>query len=91
MLERLGIAISRSHPGCPWENGYQESFYDKFKVDLGDPNRFSTLGELVAELYRTVWVYNHTRIHSVLKVPPLVFAQQKTAPVVAAKGLRLSV
>ena len=34
MLEECGITISRSKPGCPWENGYQESFYDKFKVDL---------------------------------------------------------
>jgi transposase InsO family protein len=40
MLEANGITISRSRPGSPWENGYQESFYDKFKVDFGDPNRF---------------------------------------------------
>ena len=79
MLEEVGSAISRSHPGCPWENGYQESFYDKFKVDLGDPNRFRSLGELVAEVYRTVWVYNHTRIHSALRMPPAVFAE-KHAP-----------
>ena len=46
-LDGCGIVISRSRPGCPWENGYQESFCDKFKVDLGDPNRFKTLGELV--------------------------------------------
>ena len=72
-LESVGSLISRSAPGCPWENGYQESFYDKFKVDLGDPERCKTLGELVAEIYRTIWVYNNTRIHSVLKMPPAVF------------------
>lgn len=72
-LESTGTLISRSHPGCPWENGYQESFYDKFKVDLGDPSRFKTLGELVAEVYRLIWVYNHTRIHSALKMPPTEF------------------
>ena len=76
VLVRFGIRISRSHPGCPWENGYQESFYGKFKVDLGDPNRFRSLGELVAEIYHTVWEYNHTRIHSALRMPPLVFAQK---------------
>lgn len=76
VLENVGAKISRSHPGCPWENGYQESFYDKFKVELGDPNRFGTLGELVAEVYRTVWAYNHTRIHSALKMAPVVFARQ---------------
>lgn len=76
ILKQCGIIISRSRPGCPWENGYQESFYGKFKLDLGDPNRFAALGELVAEVYRTMWVYNHTRIHSVLRMPPVVFAQQ---------------
>jgi len=79
MLEAYGITISRSAPGCPWENGYQESFYDKFKVDFGDPNRFETLGELVAAIYRTVWEYNHERIHSALKMPPAVFAEQLAA------------
>lgn len=75
VLEDLGIIISRSHPGCPWENGYQESFYGKFKLDLGDSNRFKTLGEFVAEIYHTIWVYNHTRIHSALRMPPNTFAK----------------
>ncbi len=79
MLERYGITISRSRPGSPWENGYQESFYDKFKMDLGDPNRFKTLGKLVATIYRTAWEYNHTRIHSALRMPPSVFAEKIAA------------
>ena len=70
VLEEWNINISRSRPGCPWENGYQESFYDKFKVDFWDPSRFKTLGELVAEIYRAIWAYNHTRIHSALNMPP---------------------
>lgn len=72
-LTKLGIHISRSKPGCPWENGYQESFYDKFKIDLGDPNRFKTLGELVSEIYQTIYTYNNTRIHSALKMSPQEF------------------
>jgi len=79
MLTTLGIHISRSKPGCPWENGYQESFYDKFKVDLGDPNRFRSLGELVAEIYRTIHVYNTLRIHSALNMPPHQFAEKHAA------------
>jgi transposase InsO family protein len=71
LLTNTGISISRSKKGCPWENGYQESFYDKFKVDLGDPNRFDTLGELVAEIYRTI------RTHS-------LSSQNVTAPVCAS-------
>lgn len=79
MLADCGIVISRSRPGSPWENGYQESFYGKFKVDLGDPNRFRNFGELVAEIYQTIWRYNHTRIHSALKMPPAVFAEKIAA------------
>lgn len=74
ILENVGSLISRSKPGCPWENGYQESFYSQFKVDLGDPNRFETLGELVYEIYRLVWIYNNTRIHTALKMAPVQFA-----------------
>lgn len=84
VLAELGILVSRSHPGCPWENGYQESFYDKFKVELGDPGRFRSLGELVAEIYRTVWAYNHTRIHSALRMPPTVFVRELQKVALAA-------
>lgn len=72
-LLKLGIKISRSAPGCPWENGYQESFYSQFKVDLGDPTRFETLGELVYEIYQTIYTYNNSRIHSALKMSPQEF------------------
>ena len=74
VLATLGIAVSRSRPGCPWENGYQESFYSQFKVDLGDPNRFTSLGELIFAIYQTIYAYNNSRIHSALKMPPQQFA-----------------
>jgi len=75
-LSGLGILVSRTQPGCPWENGYQESFYGKFKLELGDPERFHSFGTLVAEIYRVIWAYNNTRIHSALKMPPRQFAKQ---------------
>ena len=74
-LETLDILISRSNPGCPWENGYQESFYSQFKVDMGDPTRFKNLGEFVCEIYHQVYVYNNTRIHTALKMSPVEFAE----------------
>lgn len=76
-LITVGVQISRSAPGCPWENGYQESFYNQFKVDLGDPSRFKTLGELVLAVYQTIYTYNHTRIHSALKMSPIQFAEKE--------------
>lgn len=75
LVQSLKIQQSMSAPGCPWENGYQESFYKGFKLDLGDPNRFETLGELVAGIYQTIGYYNQRRIHSAFKLPPAVFAQ----------------
>jgi putative transposase len=76
LVQSLKIQQSMSAPGCPWENGYQESFYKGFKLDLGDPNRFDTLGELVAEIYKTIGYYNQQRIHSAFKLPPAVFAKK---------------
>lgn len=72
----MQIIQSMSHPGCPWENGYQESFYKGFKVELADYNRFKNLGELVAEIYQQMYYYNHSRIHSKLKTSPREFARQ---------------
>jgi len=77
MCAKLEITQSMSAPGCPWENGYQESFYKGFKIELGDPNRFDTLGELVAEIYKVVHYYNTSRIHSALKMAPSEFAQKQ--------------
>lgn len=76
LVKSLGIRTSLSHKGCPWENGYQEGFYSQFKIDLGDPNQFDTLGELVYNIYRTIYSYNNNRIHSALRMPPNVFAQR---------------
>lgn len=73
-LTAVGIAISRTAPASPWENAFQESFFSQFKIDLGDPQRFSSLGELVYAIDRAVWEYNHTRIHLALKMPPKRFA-----------------
>lgn len=76
ITKQLGIAVSMSRKASPWENGYQESFYSQFKVDLGDPNRFVSLGELVYAVYQTIHSYNRYRIHTKLKMPPAVFAER---------------
>ena len=75
--EGLGIKLSMSRKGAPWENGYQEGFYSQFKVDLGDPNRFRTLGELAVAVYLQLHYYNNLRIHSELKMPPVEYSRQQ--------------
>jgi putative transposase len=81
LIQKLGIKQSMSAAGCPWENGYQESFYKGFKLDLGDPNRFETLGELVAAIYQTINYYNQKRIHSAHGISPRQFAEKYQADV----------
>jgi len=76
LVQSLGIQQSMSAAGCPWENGYQESFYKGFKLDLGDPDCFATLGELVAGTYSTINYYNQNRIHSAHNQPPRLFKEQ---------------
>ena len=76
LVQSLTIQQSMSAPGCPWENGYQESFYKGFKLDLGDPHRFNTFGELVAGIYETINYYNQKRIHSAYNQPPRLFREQ---------------
>lgn len=75
-LEQNNIKISVSDKGSPWQNPFQESLFDKFKNDIGDINRFETLGELVAEIYAYIHYYNHLRIHTSLKMPPALFKQK---------------
>ena len=75
-VSSLGAQISMSSKSSPWQNGYQESFYSQFKLDLGDPNRFESLGELVGAVQYQIYHYNHRRIHSALKIPPSVFIQR---------------
>lgn len=70
LVTLLGTKISLSRKASPWENGYQESFYNQFKVDLGDPNRFESLGELIYAVYQTIHSYNQDRIHTSLKTSP---------------------
>jgi putative transposase len=73
LAKRYGIIVSMSRKSHPWENGFQESFYSQYKVDLGDVNRFEELGELIEAIHNTVYYYNNRRIHSTLKMSPVKF------------------
>lgn len=76
ILKDYKILPSMSKKGSPWQNGYQESFFGNWKVDIGDVNRFETLGVLTAELYRSMYYYNNLRIHTSLGMAPKRFARQ---------------
>ncbi len=64
------ILPSQSKKSSPWENGHQESFFGRFKKELGDVRRFSDLDELVVGISRQITYYNTLRLHSVLRMTP---------------------
>jgi putative transposase len=70
LVTTCGITLSYSTKASPWENGYQESFFSGFKVDLGDPSRFETVGQLIEAIHLQLYVYNRYRIHLSLKMAP---------------------
>ena len=72
LLENLGVNITMSQKSSPWQNGYQESFYSQFKLELGSLNQL-TDGEIVERVYRQLYYYNHLRIHTALKTTPRQF------------------
>lgn len=76
LMKSLDIKISMSKKASPWENGYQESFFDNFKTDLGlEFERFDTLPEFVEAIHKTMNYYNTQRIHLSLKTSPTKFRQ----------------
>lgn len=64
------ILPSQSHKAHPWENGHQESFFGRFKAELGNLYRFDTLDELIEAIHRQIHYYNTARIHTALKMTP---------------------
>lgn len=75
-LENNQVKISVSDKGKPWQNGYKESFFGRFKDENGNLDRFETLGELIEEIYSYIWYYNNLRIHTSLKMSPAQFRRK---------------
>lgn len=86
-LEQKGVKISVSDKASPWQNGYKESFFGRFKEENGDLSRFESLGELIEEIYAYIHYYNHLRIHTSLKMSPIQFRQRfQDADIVSRKS-----
>ena len=73
-LKNYQVQQSMSAKSSPWQNGWQESFYSGFKVDLGHPECNASDGELTEAIAQTIYYYNNKRIHTALKMPPSVYA-----------------
>lgn len=76
LLKSFGVKPSMSEKASPWQNSYKESFYSGFKLELGHPECYPTLGELIEAIARQIHYYDNFRIHLALKCPPAVFAKR---------------
>lgn len=76
LLKSFNVKPSMSQKASPWQNSYKESFYSGFKLELGHPECYGTLGELIEAIARQIHYYNNFRIHLALKCPPAVFAKR---------------
>lgn len=76
VLQIYDTTPSHSRKSSPWQNGYQESFYSNFKLELGNPHRFTHIGELVEAIHQQIAYYNTRRIHGTLRMPPLQFKEK---------------
>jgi transposase InsO family protein len=70
----LEITCSASAPGAPWQNGFQESFYNNFKLELGEVSRLADEGQLLEVIAYQLHYYNTKRIHSALNTNPAAYA-----------------
>lgn len=70
------ISVSVSDPGSPWQNGHAESFFSRLKAEIGDLNRFESLGELTEYVYHYINYYNNDRIVTRLKNSPVKYKHQ---------------
>lgn len=85
-LENLKVKISVSDPGSPWQNGWSESFFSRFKNEFGSFNRFETLGELIENIFGYISYFNNTRIQIKLKMSPVQFKLKFVESVLEKRG-----
>lgn len=76
-LKACKTISSLSTKGKPWQNGYQESFYSGFKMELGNITKHQSVGELIEAIHKQINYYNTKRIHTKLKMPPTTFYNQQ--------------
>lgn len=69
-------------PGCPWQNGYVESFHDKFRRECLARDKFYTLSESRVVIADWRDKYNHVRPHRSLGMAtPKEFAAKELKPI----------
>jgi transposase InsO family protein len=74
ICEAYEMTLSCSTKSSPWQNGFMESFFGKFKPELGSPSGYATPETLFERVAKNIHHYNNERIHTALKMSPAAYA-----------------
>jgi len=74
LCERYEIQLSASAKSSPWQNGFMETWFRGFKLELGSLNQFQDLAQLHEAVALQIYYYNTERIHSALGMSPAAYA-----------------
>ena len=72
-LQLCNILVSMSSKWSPWQNGAQESYYGKLKLELWNPNEYECIEALILAIHRQIYYYNNKRLHTSLRDTPIWF------------------
>jgi len=74
ICEAYSMTLSCSTKSSPWQNGFMESFFGKFKPELGNPAQYATPETLFERVAKNIYYYNNERIHGALGMSPAAYA-----------------
>lgn len=91
-LKDNGIKTIYIEPGCPWQNGYAESFNSRFRRECLDRELIYTLSEVRVVINDWRHYYNHVRPHRSLRLlAPSAYARCQQSQASAPCALRAPV
>ena len=74
LCQKLEIRLSCSDKASPWQNGFMERWFGNFKLELGSIAQYKDLSKLHEAIALAIHYYNNLRIHTALKMSPVVYA-----------------
>ena len=74
LCQKLGISLSCSAAGKPWQNGFVERWFGQFKLELGPTRQLKDVAELHEAVALAIHYCNTKRIHLALKTTPAAYA-----------------
>lgn len=75
-LSKMSISPSMSAKASPWENSHQESYYWKFKLEIGNLNQIDSFEKVIESIHHRIFYYNNNRIHTALRMPPKMYHER---------------